>query len=398
MKFQKKKLSNGMIVLHEERDLPLVSLSITNKFGAAHETSSIKGIAHVIEHLVFTGTKTRTHEDISREIESKGGVLNAFTNECVTSFWFKLPSEHVFAGLDILSDILNNPIFEEKKFEKEKKVILEEIKMYHDAPQYHVFEKITENMYGAPFGDGVIGSEKTINALTRNFVADYFKKNYNPENYIVTIVGKAPFNKICTYLEKAFKATNKKSLSLQPIKLKHAETLDEREGIDQAHFLLGIHAPLAHDKRVVALEVLDGYLTNGMSSKLFLTIREERGLAYTVRGTLDAKKDYSNYTIYVGTTKQAIPEVKKLILEGFKQVKDMTEKELTQTKERLIGLYRLGAEDSSSVTNELLFAEFCTKAEDYYNYEERIRKVTLQEVKALANITKYSTAAIVPKK
>src|SRR3989338_1055198 len=141
-RFFRKKLKNGLRVVYEKRELPLVSLSITNPFGAVYENSNIKGIAHFIEHLVFTGTKTRTHEDISREIEKKGGILNAFTAQDVTSFWFKLPSEHVFAGLDIITDIMNNPIFEEKKFEKEKKVILVEPKMHRDDPQKLVFELI----------------------------------------------------------------------------------------------------------------------------------------------------------------------------------------------------------------------------------------------------------------
>src|SRR3989338_2699598 len=105
--FQKKIFKNGITILHEHRDLPLVSFSISNRFGGAFEESSIKGIAHVIEHMVFTGTKTRTHEDISREIEKKGGVLNAFTANELTCFYFKLPSEHLFAGMDILIDILN---------------------------------------------------------------------------------------------------------------------------------------------------------------------------------------------------------------------------------------------------------------------------------------------------
>src|SRR3989339_2142284 len=130
MKLLKKKLKNGITVIMEKRELPVVALSISNPFGGAFEKSEEKGIAHFIEHLVFTGTKTRTHEDISREIEKKGGILNAFTANEVTSFWFKLPSEHIFAGLDILVDMLNNAIFNKEKFEKEKKVILEEIKMY----------------------------------------------------------------------------------------------------------------------------------------------------------------------------------------------------------------------------------------------------------------------------
>ena len=174
MKFFKKKLKNGMIVIMEKRDLSVVSFSITNKFGAAFEESKIKGIAHFIEHLLFTGTKTRSHEDISREIEKKGGILNAFTSHEVTSFWFKLPSEHLFAGIDIIADMLKNPKFDNEKFEKEKKVILEEINMYHDNPRSHAFEMIERNLFESPFGDLVIGSKETVSSLNRNFVAEFF--------------------------------------------------------------------------------------------------------------------------------------------------------------------------------------------------------------------------------
>ena len=165
MKFQKRKLKNGITVVHEKRDLPLVSFGIANPFAGAHETAEIKGIAHLIEHLVFTGTKTRTHEDISREIEKKGGILNAFTANDVTAYWFKLPSEHLFKGIDILVDMLKNPKFDEEKFEKEKKVVIEEIKMYHDTPQRHVMEKLEENLYERPSKfllDADQGETKTV--------------------------------------------------------------------------------------------------------------------------------------------------------------------------------------------------------------------------------------------
>jgi len=396
MKLIRKKLSNGITLLYEPRELPLVSLSISNKFGAFCETEEIKGIAHFIEHLLFTGTKTRSHEDISREIEKRGGILNAFTDNNVTSFWFKLPSEHLMTGLDILADMLVNPIFKEEKFEKEKKVILEEIKMYHDDPRSHIYEKITENLYEKPFGTGIIGTKGSVSSLKRNFVMDCFKNNYSPENYIVTVIGKADIQKVADYLEKAFKKENKIPIPLK-IKEKNAHSLEERPGLDQAHFLFAMHAPKADDKKLRVLEVLDAYLASGMSSKLFLTIREEKGLAYTVRSTIDAKKEYSYYSIYVGTTKEAIPEVKKLILEGFNKISQMTEKDLQEAKQRLIGLQKVSSEESISVMNELLYSEIATKAEDYYTYEKDISQVTLDDVKALANIRDYSTAAIVPK-
>ncbi len=385
-----------MTVIMEKRELPVISLSITNKFGASFETSEIKGIAHFIEHLVFTGTKTRTHEDISREIEKKGGILNAFTSHDVTSFWFKLPSEHVFSGLDILSDIINNPLFENEKFEKEKKVILEEIKMYHDMPMRHIFDKIEENLYNKPFGESVIGSEKTIRSLKRDFVAEYFEKMYSPENFVVTIVGNADFEKICEYLERNFKQKNKK-IQIQKIKEHNKETTEERHGIDQAHFVFAFHAPLSNQNEYHALEVLDAYLANGMSSRLFLEIREKRGLAYAVKSSLNTEKNYSYYTIYVGTTKEAIPEVKKIILEEFENVKNLKEKDIKEAKERLIGLRKISTEESSNVMNELMFTELTSKAEDYYEHESKIKSVTLEDIKRMAQIQDYSTAAIVPK-
>ncbi len=394
--FQRRKLKNGITVIYEKRDLPIVSFSITNKFGASSETSDIKGIAHFIEHLVFTGTKTRTHEDISREIEKKGGILNAFTSHDVTSFWFKLPSKHLFAGLDILSDMLNNPTFNEEKFEKEKKVIIEEIKMYHDNPQRFIMDKIEENLFAPPLGDGVIGSEKTINSLSRNFVFDYFQKNYSPENYIVSIVGSADLDKVCDFLEKNFKP-KKVSLKISKIEKHNKDTVEERPGIDQAHFVFAMHAPPITEKEHYALQVLDAYLASGMSSKLFLKIREERGLAYNVSSSISAEKNYSYYAIYAGTTKPAIPEIKKIILEELKNISKMTESNLKESKERLIGLKNVLSEESASVLNELMYSELVNKAEDYYEYENKINSVTLDQVKKFSNIKSFSTASIIPK-
>lgn len=394
--FQKLKLKNGINVLFEKRPLPIVTLSITNKFGAAFEESKIKGIAHFMEHLVFTGTKTRTHEDISREIEKKGGLLNAFTNHEVTSYWFKLPSKHLFSGLNILTDMLKNPTFNPEKFEKEKKVILEEIKMYHDIPQKHIFDKIEENLFEKPFGEFVIGNKETVSSLQRDFVANYFRKMYSPENFIVTIVGSANLKKVCGYLEKNFSKENKIP-KLILIKKKNGNSFEERPGIDQAHFVFAVHAPLPAENDFTALELLDAYLADGMSSKLFLEIREKRGLAYAVKSSINTEKNYSYYAIYVGTTKEAVQEVQKLILQGFADVEKMTAKDLKEAKERLIGLKKVNSEESINVMNELMYHELNDQVKDYYEFEKKVEKVTLEQVKKLAKIKEFSTAAIVPK-
>lgn len=398
--FQKRKLKNGITVIHEKRDLPIVCFSITNPFAGAHETSDIKGIAHFIEHLVFTGTETRNSEEISREIEKKGGILNAFTANDATSFWFKLPSEHLFSGIDILVDMLKNPKFDLDKFEKEKKVVIEEIKMYHDTPQRHVMEKLEENLYEKPFGIGIAGTQETVSSLNRDFVANYYRKKYSPENYIVTVVGDADFEKVCNYLEEQFKSEGNKS-EIVEIKRKHGNSVEEREHIDQAHFAFGVHAPSGNEKGRYVLEVLDAYLAGGMSSKLFIEIREKRGLAYTVRSSLDFEKSYSYYSIYVGTTKDALPEVKELILKGFEDIaENITEKDIQESKNRLAGLKKVSSEEGVNVMNVLMFSELVNgDAEEYYNYENKLNEVTLEEVKELArNLTKnYSTATIVPK-
>jgi predicted Zn-dependent peptidase len=397
-RFKKRKLKNGITVLFEKRDLPLVSVSITNRFGAGYEESEIKGIAHFIEHLVFTGTATRTHEDISREIEKKGGVLNAFTWHEVTSFFFKLPSEHLFRGFDILVDILKNPKFDKDKFEKERKVILEEIKVYRDNPRSAVNNLIEKQMYEKPFGELVIGNEESLEKLERDFVYEYFKKHYNPENYIVTVVGDADIEKVCEYLEENFKSL-RKSFEMKDVIKKKGEEVEERQGIDQAHFVLGMHAPLPSENDFYVLEVLDGYLGSGMSSRLFLEIREKRGLAYTVNSSIDSEKNWSAYQIYVGTTKDKVEEVKKIILEEFGKLSEMSEKDLEEAKERVIGLRKVVSEESISVMNALMFSELVGSAEDYYKFESKVREVKLEEVKRLANemIKDYSTAAVLPK-
>ncbi len=396
--FFKRKLRNGITILFEKRELPLVSVSITNRFGGAYEKSEIKGIAHFIEHLVFTGTKTRTHEDISREIEKKGGILNAFTAQEITSFHFKMPSEHLFLGLDILIDILKNPKFDKKKFEKEKKVLLEEIKMYRDDPQKHIFELIERALFEKPFGEGVIGNEGTIQKMSRDFVFDFFKEAYNPANYIVSIVGDADFEKVCEHLEKSFERGKDGQKEIRITK-KNEEIVVEREGIDQANFIFAVHAPLASEKEHYTLEVLDAYLADGMSSRLFLKIREEKGLAYAIKSSIIAEKDYSYYLIYIGTMKDKVDEVKRLILDEFREVKNMNEENLREAKDRMIGLGHVAKEDSSKVMNELMLNELVGEGEDYYRHDDRIREVRLEDVKRLAKelIKEYSTALILPK-
>ncbi len=398
MKFQKFKLKNGITVLFEKRDLPLVCYSISNPFGGAHENSEIKGVAHLFEHLLFTGTKTKSQEELAKQIEKRGGILNAFTTQDFTTYWCKLPSEHLDVGMDILHDILKNPLFDLEKLEKEKKVVLEEIKMFHDDPERHVYEMIEKTLYKAPFGEGVIGSAKTVSALTREKIIHIFEEKYSPENFIVVVVGEADIKKICARLEKDF-VPKKKNYQALPIEKQHRNIVEERMGVDQAQFIWATHVPLEQKKQYV-LEIINSHLAGGMSSKLWLEIREKHGLAYTIRGSIEREKNYGYYNIYVGTTKEAIPKVKEMILQGIKDVQKMTPQELAESKQRLIGLRKVATEESISTMQHLIFAEMSTgNAREYYDYESLLNGVTLEEVKLFAKdlTQEYSTAAVLPK-
>ncbi len=397
MEFQKKKLKNGITLLFEKRDLPVICYSVSNPFGGAHETSDIKGVAHLFEHLLFTGTKTRTHEDISSEIEKKGGVLNAFTSQEVTTYWCKMPSEHLPIAMDIIHDILKNPIFEEQKFEKEKNVVIEEIKMFHDDPERRVYELLEKALYEKPFGEGIIGSPETVKALSRRKIIEIFKEKYSPENFIVTVVGNADIEYIIKRLEKEFTPSGKKYAPIKIVK-RNENITESRKDISQAQLLVGMHAPLK-DSEQYSLEVLNSYLAGGMSSKLFLEIREKHGLAYTVRGSIEREKNFSLYSIYAGTTKEAVDKVKDMIIQGLKEVENISVKEIEDSKERLIGLRKIASEESISVMQKLIFSEIANeKSEDFYDYESKIRKVSLGDIKNLSKelLKNYSVVKLIP--
>src|SRR3989344_4156525 len=163
--FFRKKLDNGITVIFEKRQVPVVAIASSVKFGAQYESADIKGISHFLEHLVFKGTKKRTVQEIPKEIESKGGIINAFTGEEITSYWNKLPSRYFELGADITRDLALNPLFEKKALERERKVILEEIKMYHDNPTTHIIEKAKEMLYKKPFSMSIAGDAKTVSKL-----------------------------------------------------------------------------------------------------------------------------------------------------------------------------------------------------------------------------------------
>ena len=207
-KFYHKKLKNGMNISFEQRlGTGVVSLIFGVKYGGINESLNEKGISHFIEHLLYKGTTSRTSKQISEEIEKKGGVLNGFTSEQMTAYWAKLPSKHINIALDVLSDLIKNPLFDEKEVEKERQVILEEMKLYKDTPQLHVHDKIVSYLYGGTLGKGLIGTPKILFNIDSSKLRAKFNEVYTTENLVLCVVGDCNFKKLCDFAEKSFPKT-----------------------------------------------------------------------------------------------------------------------------------------------------------------------------------------------
>lgn len=395
-KFYRKILSNGMTVIFEKRDLPIVAVAFAVRNGGINESLSEKGISHFIEHMLYKGTPTRNSKQIAEEIEKKGGDLNGFTDELVTAYWCKLPSKHLSIALEVLSDMVKNPLFDEIELEKERKVIFEEIKMRRDSPTTYILDSIQNQLYTGTLGENLIGTIKIMNALDRKKLIKKFEQIYQPNNMILGIVGNADFNEIVKFAETNF---GKKKGKVPKVKfsLTNGFKVEKRKGVDQANFVFAYHVPLATDKKSYAAMVLNTLMASGMSSKLFHEIRDKRNLAYAIKGDSNISRFYAYNIIYVGTTKQNVELVKKLILEEFEKVSEnLTEKELSQVKEQLVGNYHISMEDSQSQMINLLMCEIDGNAKEFYDFEKNINAVKLQDVKKLAKIKKYSFMALVP--
>jgi predicted Zn-dependent peptidase len=398
-KFFRKVLSNGVTVILEKRDLPIVSVVFAIKSGGLHESKENRGISHFIEHMLYKGTKKRNTQQIASEIERNGGELNGFTMESGVGYWCKMPSKHLGVALDVLSDMVKNPLFDKKELEKERKVIFEEIKMYKDNPRMHVLDESQKTLYGGILGVGLAGTVETMSSINRDEMVKIFEKNYASDNMVLCVVGDADFETLCKFVEENF--PNKKSdISFEKIVLKNEERIEERKDLDQANLVFGYHAPLAGDKKAYASQVLSTLMAGGMSARLWHEIREKRNLAYGVKGDVSIDKDFSYGIVFVGTMKENVEKVKKIIIEEFKKAsKDLTEKEMNEVKEQIIGNYHISMEDSQSQMVNLLSSEISGSANDFYDFEKNIRAVKIGDVKKLAEkISKeHSFFALVPK-
>ncbi len=397
--FYRKVLKNGMTIILEKRDLPIVSVAFAVRNGGVNEKKEEKGISHFIEHMLYKGTPSRDAKKIAEEIEKKGGELNGFTSEEITAYWCKMPSKNLDCALEVLSDMIKNPLFDEKELEKERKVIFEEIKMYHDNPRLHSIDEIQKLLYNGTMKINLAGTFETMNTISRDKIIKKFKEVYTSNNLILCVVGNADFDKLVLFAEKNFDASNSK-INLEKFDLENGSKTEKRVGIDQASLVFAYHVPLAGDKNSYSAIILNALMAGGMSSRLFSEIREKRNLAYAVKGEANINRTFAYNIIYVGTMKENVDKVKKLILEEFEKVsKSLKEDEIKQIKEQLIGNYHISMEDSQEQMVNLLGHEIQGDAKEFYNFEKEILKVKLEDVKNLAKkaLKEQSFFALIPK-
>ncbi|MCX6748083.1 MAG: pitrilysin family protein [Candidatus Pacearchaeota archaeon] len=392
--FYKEKLKNGLTVLFEKRNASCVASSCAVKEGYSFEIQEKKGVSHFLEHLIFKGTKTRSYRQIAEEIEKKGGVLNAYTEEESTCYWNKLPSKHLNSGLTIVKDLILNPRMAEKDFIREKTVILEEIKMYHDNPNAYVLDKIKEMLYKKPFGMAGAGTYETVKNLEIKDLRNFFRKKYAVNRMMLCVVGNADFEKIKDFGMK-FPSTKAGESKIKIEKI-NEHYIEQRQGLDQACLALGFHAVPSSSSRSYDWEIFNVILGFGMASRLFEEVREKRGLAYDIKSFIQQGKNYGYQVVYAGTTKENIKACQEIILKEYGKMKNISNREFEQAKEQLIGLRKVESEESVNVMNALINEEISGKAEEFYDYDNKISKIKLEEVKAISRQKGYSSVMLVP--
>jgi len=400
-RFYRQVLPNGLKVIFEKRDIPLVATMVATQFGSGHEPEGVKGIAHLMEHTVFRGTKNKTGQEIKEAVEHKGGKMNAFTADEVTAYHTKMRSEDFETSMDILSDITLNPSFLKKDMDMEKKIVLQEGKVYHDSPHRHALEKLSEQLYAAPFGSSGIGTPETVKKITRATMNKYHSIYYSPSNMVISIVGKAEVDQIWNLSKKYFmkKQVQRTINRKEKLIIKEGpfgDFVETRKEIDQAHVTLGYYMPTLKSELRYAAEVFNTILGSGFTSKLFQQIREKRGLAYSVYSRLAQEVSYAYGYVYMGTDKDKAPGAKKLALTEIKKMQKIDLREVNQAKERLMGEYAVENEDSEDVALRLLEEELNGDGKEYYRYIDNISKVKLEDVRAVAKIAKIASSSVLP--
>lgn len=382
---EKYTLENGVRVIIEKiPTVRSVALGIWVGTGSRHEQVNNNGISHFIEHMLFKGTKTRSAKEIAESFDQIGGHVNAFTSKEYTCYYARVLDEHAPMALDILGDMFFHSVFDEEEIKKERKVVIEEIKMYDDTPDDLVHDLIAKASFQQhSLGYSILGTEDVLNQLNQDSILEYMDKRYTPANVVITVAGNVNDALLSSIKEQFSGFTRQDSdnkferpIFQAGIKLKKKET-------EQAHLCLAFPGLEIGNKDIYALILMNNILGGSMSSRLFQEVREERGLAYSVFSYHSSFRDNGMFTVYAGTAPKQLEEVYKVIMETLRKLKSegMLAEELRKGKEQLKGSLMLSLESTNSRMsrlgkNELLLGKHLGLDEIL----ERVDSVTLEHV------------------
>jgi predicted Zn-dependent peptidase len=367
-----------------------VSVGVWIGTGSREEAVHQSGISHFIEHMVFKGTSKRSAEDIARSVDSIGGNLDAFTSKELVCFNTKVLDEHLALSFDVLSDLVLNPLFREEDMVKEKGVILEELKMDEDNPDYLVHEIFSSNFWkDHPLGKPILGTRDTVKRFDRAMMECYYRDAYSPANLVITAAGNLTHKRLADLAGDYFSDLKPRSpMPAERAPQTHARiALRNKKSLEQVHVCLGVPSyPVPHEDRFTCY-VMNTLLGGGMSSRLFQNIRERQGLAYAVFSELNPYRDTGCLSVYAGTSIESVRQVIESILREFQQLKQerITEEELRRAKDHLKGSLMLSLESTSSrmsnlARQEMYFHRFFTLDE----LVESIEAVTADDVQRIA--------------
>lgn len=338
--YRKIDLSNGIrIILNHMPNMESAAIGVWVAAGSRNETRRLSGASHFLEHMIFKGTPTRTSRRIKEEIEGRGGSLNGFTSEEITCYLAKVSSSHIDTALSVLSDMVLHAHLNQKEVERERTVIIEEIKMYQDLPNHHVHDILNELMWPShPLGFPVAGSIKSVKSITRRDLLNYKKANYIPKNIVLVLCGNLNQDRVIQGINKIFHVNVKRkpvpftrfnnTQSRPQMKILHKDT-------KQSHLSMGLHAfGRMHEDRY-KLSLLHIILGANMSSRLFENIREKHGLAYEIGTEIKRYKGSGGFIVNAGIEHAKIRKVVSLIIKELKRINEdvVPERELKRAKE-----------------------------------------------------------------
>jgi predicted Zn-dependent peptidase len=389
--YEKSTLRNGIRVVTERiAHVRSVSLGLWVGIGSAHEDGAQRGISHVIEHMLFKGTPTRSARDIAELMDSIGGNLTAFTDKEATCYHARVVDVHAPLALEVLSDMFQHSLFDPAELAKEKQVILEEIRMYDDSP-----DDINQDLFlssvwsGSPLGEPIIGYSETVSSITPDLIRAYINDRYTPASVIVTAAGNVDHSSFAADVERLLgdmRGGTPVSDALAPHF--HPVRVVRRKDSEQVYLMLGVEGTSSSDDRRYPLSVLDAILGGGMASRLFQEIREKRGLVYSVYSMHNAYRPGGTFAVLAATRPQNAAEVIALVRAELASLaaSGVTVEEIARAKEHLKGGLLLALESTNTRMmrlgrSELNVGRHVTASE----VAERIEAVTKPEIDALAS-------------